>query len=81
MYRKGNEFSPFFPQFYILENALELYARDMLFLSLSLETPKRMGLQGKWLKIRFYNLDGICRFNWFIQIHVSKPGGISEELG
>lgn len=79
MYGKGNEFSPFFPQFYILENALELYARDMLFLSLSLETPKRMGLQGKWF--RFYNLDGICRFNWFIQIHVSKPGGISEELG
>uniref|UniRef100_K1Q0Z4 UPF0470 protein C19orf51-like protein n=1 Tax=Magallana gigas TaxID=29159 RepID=K1Q0Z4_MAGGI len=33
--------------FYILENALELYARDMLFLSLSLETPKRMGLQEK----------------------------------
>lgn len=78
MYRKGNEFSSFFPQFYILENALELYARDMLFLSLSLETPKRMGLQGKWF--RFYNLDGIW-FNWFIQIHVSKPGGISEELG
>lgn len=78
MYGKGNEFSPFFPQFYILENALELYARDMLFLSLSLETPKRMGLQGKWF--RFYNLDGIW-FNWFIQIHVSKPGGISEELG
>lgn len=39
-------FPPFF-QFYILENALELYARDMLFLSLSLETPKRMGLQGE----------------------------------
>ncbi|XP_061182670.1 dynein axonemal assembly factor 3-like [Saccostrea echinata] len=33
--------------FYILENALELYARDMLFLALSLETPKRMGLQEK----------------------------------
>nr|XP_022322962.1 dynein assembly factor 3, axonemal-like [Crassostrea virginica] len=33
--------------FYVLENALELYARDMLFLALSLETPQRMGLQEK----------------------------------
>lgn len=38
------------PQFYVLENALELYARDMLFLALSLETPQRMGLQGESFK-------------------------------
>lgn len=63
MYRKGNEFFLFFLQFYIFENALELYVRDMLFLFLSLEILKRMGLQGKWF--RFYNFDGIW-FNWFI---------------
>lgn len=66
MYRKGNEFSPFFPQFYILENALELYARDMLFLSLSLETPKRMGLQGNGLGsiilMGFAGLTGLSKY-------------------
>ena len=34
-------------QFYILETALELYARHILFLTLSLELQKRMGLQGE----------------------------------
>ena len=33
-------------QFYVLEGNLELYARDMLFLMLVYENPKRMGLQG-----------------------------------
>ncbi|KAL8597580.1 hypothetical protein ACOMHN_001511 [Nucella lapillus] len=33
--------------FFIVETALELYARHMLFLSLSLEMKKRMGLQEK----------------------------------
>ena len=34
-------------QFYIIESALELYARHMLFLTLSLEMQNRMGLQGE----------------------------------
>ncbi|XP_033751780.1 dynein assembly factor 3, axonemal-like [Pecten maximus] len=33
--------------FYIIENNLELYARDMLFMTIALETQKRMGLQEK----------------------------------
>ncbi|XP_069132201.1 dynein axonemal assembly factor 3-like isoform X2 [Argopecten irradians] len=33
--------------FYIIENNLELYARDMLFMAIALETQKRMGLQEK----------------------------------
>ena len=37
----------FFFQFYILENNLEIYARDMLFLTIALEPQSRMGLQGK----------------------------------
>ncbi len=34
-------------QFYVLENSLELYARDMLLLSVLLEPPEKMGLQGE----------------------------------
>ncbi|OWF47948.1 dynein assembly factor 3, axonemal-like [Mizuhopecten yessoensis] len=33
--------------FYVIENNLELYARDMLFMTIALETQKRMGLQEK----------------------------------
>lgn len=33
--------------FYILENSLEIYARDMLFLTIALEPQNRMGLQEK----------------------------------
>ncbi|XP_060072383.1 dynein axonemal assembly factor 3-like isoform X1 [Ylistrum balloti] len=33
--------------FYIIENNLELYARDILFMTIALETQKRMGLQEK----------------------------------
>lgn len=35
-------------QFYVLENNLETVARHMLFFSLALEDPEKMGLQGQW---------------------------------
>ena len=36
-------------QFYVLENNLELYARFMLFMAVTLEAPDRMGLQGQYV--------------------------------
>ena len=39
-------FSLHCPQFTILEGNLELYARDLLFLTVALEPQARMGLQG-----------------------------------
>ena len=38
---------------YVLESNLELYARDILFLSLALEKRCRMGLQGTLLTIAY----------------------------
>ena len=34
-------------QFFIVETQCELYCRDLLFMSLFLESPNRMGLQGE----------------------------------
>lgn len=34
-------------QFYIIETQCELYCRDLLFMSLFMEPPNRMGLQGR----------------------------------
>ena len=35
-------------QFYVLESALECYARDLLFLLLLTEPLAQLGLQGEW---------------------------------
>lgn len=42
-----NYISSFLFQFYVYENNLELYARDMLLMNIALEPQSSMGLQGE----------------------------------
>ena len=57
----ASNWSPAPVQFYVLEAALESYARDLLFLLLLTEPLAQVGLQGGWVV-----MDGLC----FVCVHL-----------